>query len=249
METEFNFPSGEILCFNKPLSWTSFNLVNLVKLIVKKKVGAKIKVGHAGTLDPLATGVLIICTGKKTKEIESLQQLGKTYTGTIYIGATTPCFDLEKPIDKTFPIDHITNELVQVKAQSFVGKIDQTPPIFSAAWVDGKRAYDLAREGKEVELKPRTIQIEEFSTSNIRRFDDHILVDFKVKCSKGTYIRSLARDLGIALNSGAHLTALCRTEIGPYSITNAFSPDQFRDMMGVPLPTQERKQVITAASK
>lgn len=249
MKNDFDFQSGEILCFNKPLSWTSFNLVNLVKLIVKKKVGAKVKVGHAGTLDPLATGVLIICTGKKTKEIESLQQLGKTYTGTIYIGATTPCFDLEKPIDKTYPVEHISDELIQEKAQTFVGSIEQIPPIFSAAWVDGKRAYDLAREGKDVELRPRTIQIEEFTISNIIRNEDHILVDFKIRCSKGTYIRSLARDLGIALNSGAHLTALCRTEIGPYSISNSLSPDQFREIMGIPIPMGERRQEITPVLK
>jgi tRNA pseudouridine55 synthase len=231
---------------NKPLTWTSFNLVHLVKLIVNKRSSTKVKVGHAGTLDPLATGVLLICTGKKTKEIDQLQALGKTYTGSLLIGATTPCFDREKPEDATYPVSHISDDAILAAAQSFVGTIQQVPPSFSAAWVDGKRAYDLAREGKEVELNTRIISIEEFSVSNILHFPDKITLDFKVRCSKGTYIRSLARDLGLALHSGAYLTSLCRTAIGPYLIEQALSPEQFRALMGVPQPSQEFTPKITA---
>lgn len=241
MKPSFDFATGEVLCMNKPLTWTSFNVVNLVKLIVNKRSEPRIKVGHAGTLDPLATGVLLVCTGKMTKEIEKLQEMGKTYTGTILIGATTPCFDLEKPEDASYPVAHVTDESILKAAQTFVGSIDQVPPSFSAAWVDGKRAYDLARAGQEVELRSRTITIDEFSVSNIQRMNDRITLDFTVRCSKGTYIRSLARDLGLALESGAYLTALCRTAIGPYSINDSISPDQFRELMGVP-PTEPHKK-------
>jgi len=234
VNSPFNFSSGEVLCMNKPLTWTSFHVVNLVKLIVNKRSEPKIKVGHAGTLDPLATGVLLVCTGKMTKQIESLQELGKTYTGTFLIGATTPCFDLEKPEDATFPVAHISDQSILKAVQTFVGSINQVPPSFSAAWVDGKRAYDLARAGQDVELRSRIITIDEFSVSNIQRIDDRITMEFKVRCSKGTYIRSLARDLGLALGSGAYLTSLCRTAIGPYCLEDSISPDQFREMMGVP---------------
>ena len=230
---------------NKPLTWTSFNVVNLVKLIVNKRSEPRIKVVHAGTLDPLATGVLLVCTGKMTKEIEKLQEMGKTYTGSILLGATTPCFDLEKPEDATYPVSHITDESILKAAQTFVGRIEQVPPSFSAAWVDGKRAYDLARAGQEVELRSRTITIEEFSISNIQRLNDRITLDFKVRCSKGTYIRSLARDLGFALDSGAYLTALCRTAIGPYSIDDSISPERFRELMGVPPAENSQKSRFT----
>lgn len=203
-------------------------MANFVKYIVKRTSPNKIKVGHAGTLDPLATGVLLVCTGKKTKGIMELQDMGKTYTGTIVIGATTPCYDLEQPIDQYFPIAQISDEAIHKATQQFIGRIQQTPPIFSAAWVGGKRSYDLARAGKEVELAPREINIEEFSITAIRRKEKVIEADFLVRCGKGTYIRSLARDLGLALESGAHLSALCRTAIGDFKIEDSLSPEEFK---------------------
>ncbi len=224
----FQFAEGEIININKPLTWTSFQVANFVKYIVKRTSTTKIKVGHAGTLDPLATGVLLVCTGKKTKTISDLQNMGKCYTGTIVIGATTPCFDLEQAIDNYYPIAHISDEDIHNATQPFIGEILQTPPIFSAAWVGGKRSYDLARAGKEVELAPRLITIQEFSITAIRRKETFIEADIFVRCGKGTYIRSLARDLGIALGSGAHLSALCRTAIGEFKIEYALSPDEFK---------------------
>jgi tRNA pseudouridine55 synthase len=227
----FNFHQGEVLLIDKPLTWSSFQAVNKVKYAVKYHASmvvdgknVKPKVGHAGTLDPLATGLLIVCTGKKTKEIDSFMGLTKEYTGTFYIGATTPCYDLEKPIDVTYPTEHITNELLLQTALQFTGEQKQVPPIFSAVMVNGKRAYDLARAGKEVELKERSITISEFELTEIRL----PYVSFRVVCSKGTYIRSLARDFGLALNSGAHLTALRRTKIGEYNVKDAISPMDFQ---------------------
>jgi tRNA pseudouridine55 synthase len=181
------------------------------------------KIGHAGTLDPLATGLLIVCTGKQTKNIEQYQAQEKEYTGTFYLGATTPCFDLEKPIDAHYPTEHITNELIYATTKQFIGKIQQTPPLFSAIKIDGKRAYDIARAGQTAEIKSKEITITEFEITRIALPE----VDFRVVCSKGTYIRSLANDFGLALNSGAHLTALCRTRIGEYLLKNAMSIEEF----------------------
>jgi tRNA pseudouridine55 synthase len=223
---DLDFANGEIILVNKPLTWTSFNVVSKVKYAIKQhssliKDGVKLKakVGHAGTLDPLATGLLILCTGKKTKEIENVQSQKKVYTGTFFIGATTPCFDLEKEIDNTYSVEHITNELVFSTAKHFIGKQEQVPPPFSAIWVNGKRSYELAREGVKVELKSRIIEIEEFEITSI----NFPYVSFRIKCSKGTYIRSIARDFGLSLNSGAHLTALNREKIGEFDIANSIN--------------------------
>lgn len=219
------FTEGTVLLIDKPLHWTSFQAVNKIKWLLKSKLKIKTKVGHAGTLDPLATGLLIVCTGKKTKTIETYQAQQKEYTGTFFIGATTPCFDLEKEIDFTFPTEHITTELLHETTKQFVGKIMQTPPIFSAVKVDGKRAYDIARAGGEAVINPKEITIYSFELTRIALPE----IDFKVTCSKGTYIRSLARDFGLALQSGAHLTALRRTKIGDFSADNAFSMEDFQD--------------------
>ena len=228
----FDFYNGEVLLINKPYTWSSFQAVNKIKHAIKnhsslilegKKV--KPKVGHAGTLDPLATGLLIVCSGKKTKTINELMGLEKEYTGTFYIGATTPCFDLEKPIDNTFPINHITNELLLLTAKSFLGFQQQVPPIYSAVKINGKRAYELAREGLEAEINSREIEIKEFELTQINL----PFVDFRIICSKGTYIRSLSRDFGLALKSGAHLTKLIRTRIGDFSLTDAITPQEFSE--------------------
>ncbi len=226
----YDFRAGEVLLIDKPLTWTSFQVVNKLKYLIKhhpslmvdgKKVQPKI--GHAGTLDPLATGLLIICTGKQTKNIELYQAQEKEYTGTFYIGATTPCYDREKEIDVYYPTDHITNELIYETTKLFIGKIQQTPPLYSAIKIDGKRAYDIARAGKTAEIKPKEITISEFEITRIALPE----VDFRVVCSKGTYIRSLARDFGEALKSGGHLTALRRTRIGNYDVSNAVSVEAF----------------------
>ena len=228
----FDFYNGEVLLINKPYTWSSFQAVNKIKHAIKnhsslilegKKV--KPKVGHAGTLDPLATGLLIVCSGKKTKTINELMGLEKEYTGTFYIGATTPCFDLEKPIDNTFPINHITNELLLLTAKSFLGFQQQVPPIYSAVKINGKRAYEFAREGIEAEINSREIEIKEFELTQINL----PFVDFRIVCSKGTYIRSLSRDFGLALKSGAHLTKLIRTRIGDFSLTDAITPQEFSE--------------------
>ena len=209
---------GEILLVDKPYHVTSFEVVNKIKIALKKTFPDKIKVGHAGTLDPLATGLLIICTGKKTKQIEQIQALEKEYTGTFFVGATTPCFDKERDIDFTFPTEHITEELILSAAKKFFGKQMQTPPVFSAVHIDGKRAYDLAREGvEEIKINPKEIEIKQFEITRIAIPE----IDFRVVCSKGTYIRSLARDFGLALNSGAYLTALRRTRIGDFKTVDA----------------------------
>ena len=228
----FDFYNGEVLLINKPYTWSSFQAVNKIKHAIKnhsslilegKKV--KPKVGHAGTLDPLATGLLIVCSGKKTKTINELMGLEKEYTGTFYIGATTPCFDLEKPIDNTFPINHITNELLLLTAKSFLGFQQQVPPIYSAVKINGKRAYEFAREGLEAEINSREIEVKEFELTQINL----PFVDFRIICSKGTYIRSLSRDFGLALKSGAHLTKLIRTRIGDFSLTDAITPQEFSE--------------------
>jgi tRNA pseudouridine55 synthase len=214
-----------ILLINKPLGWTSFQVVNKVKWLLKQQ-GLKTKIGHAGTLDPLATGLLILCTGKFTKRISEFQEMQKEYTGTFILGATTPCFDLEKPVDAHYPIDHITEELLQSTSQQFIGDQEQVPPIFSAVKVDGKRAYELAREGSEATIQPKRIRIDTFELTRIQLPE----VDFRVTCSKGTYIRSLARDFGKALQSGAHLSALCRTRIGEFNILNALHLEHHEGM-------------------
>lgn len=225
-----NFYQGEILLINKPLGWTSFQAVNKLKHGLKKHESLLVdgkyvhfKIGHAGTLDPLATGLLIVCTGKKTKEIQTFQDLKKEYTGTFFIGATTPCYDLEKPIDATFPIEHITQKLILDCVKNFIGEQQQVPPLYSAIKINGERAYDIARKGETVEIKSRPIEILEFEITRIELPE----IDFRIVCSKGTYIRSIARDLGLALNSGAHLIKLCRTKIGDFEVKNAQEPEAF----------------------
>jgi tRNA pseudouridine55 synthase len=227
---DHDFYNGEVLLIDKPLHWSSFQAVNKIKHAIKHHpsfvingVRVKPKVGHAGTLDPLATGLLLICTGKKTKTIDTLVGLEKEYTGTFYIGATTPCFDLEKPVDHTFQTEHITPQLLLETSKAFTGEQSQVPPIFSAVFINGIRAYELARAGETAEIKPRTINIIEFELTSIQM----PLVDFRIVCSKGTYIRSIARDFGLALNSGAHLTSLRRTRIGSYSVNDAVEPAAF----------------------
>lgn len=218
-----DFKKGEVLFFDKPLGWTSFKVVGHARYHICQRIGAKkLKVGHAGTLDPLATGVVIVCTGKATKRIEEFQAHTKEYVATLRLGATTPSFDLEKEIDATYPTDHITRELVEETLRQFVGSIEQVPPAFSACKVDGKRAYDLARKGREVELKPKTLVIDEIELLACELPDIRI----RVVCSKGTYIRALARDIGVALHSGAHLTALERTRVGDVRLEDCLALDQ-----------------------
>lgn len=217
-----DFQAGEILCVNKPLDWTSFNVVSKIRYTLKHKLGVKkIKVGHAGTLDPLATGLLIVCTGKMTKQIESIQGLTKEYSGVITLGATRPSYDCETEIDQNFDVHHINEEMLEKTRQGFIGKQEQMPPIFSAIKIKGKKAYDLARKGKEVKMKKRPIEIVDF-TIDTEDFPD---IKFHVKCSKGTYIRSLAHDFGQCLNSGAYLSKLHREAIGDYRSENAWELD------------------------
>ncbi|MFN8274223.1 MAG: tRNA pseudouridine(55) synthase TruB [Flavobacteriaceae bacterium] len=221
-----DFSNGQVVLIDKPLHWSSFQAVNKMKWVLKSKLGLKkIKIGHAGTLDPLATGLLIVCTGKFTKKIPEIQGQAKEYTGTFYIGATTPSYDLETEIDARFDTDHITNELILKTTEQFLGEINQKPPIFSAIKKDGKRLYEHARAGETVEIAARKTVIHEFEITRIALPE----VDFRVVCSKGTYIRSLAYDFGLALNSGAHLTALRRTKIGDYSVVNSFEISKFED--------------------
>lgn len=232
----YNFYTGEVLLINKPYTWSSFQAVNKLKHAIKqhssflvegKKV--KTKIGHAGTLDPLATGLLIVCTGKKTKTINELMGQEKEYTGTFLLGATTPCFDLEKEVDKTYPIEHITQNDILNTAKEFTGVQQQVPPIFSAVMINGKRAYELARAGEEVEIKSREIEIKEFEITTINLPE----VSFRIVCSKGTYIRSIARDFGLALNSGAYLIKLCRTRIGNFKLSEAQTPQEFADKLKI----------------
>lgn len=223
-----------ILAFDKPLGMTSFQLVAKVrKSLTLAMGGRKIKVGHAGTLDPLATGVVVICTGKGTKEIDRLQAGVKVYDATLKLGATTPSFDLEHEVDRTFPTEHITESSVRDALKRFRGDIMQVPPVYSACKVDGKRAYDLARRGKadEVELKPKLLRIDEINLTDCRLEKQEI--DIHVVCSKGTYIRALARDIGEALDSGAHLTALRRTRVGDFGVNDCFHADDFAKMLGI----------------
>jgi len=224
MKTKADFPSGQVLLIDKPLHWTSFQVVNKLRWAIRKTFDIKkIKVGHAGTLDPLATGLLVICTGKMTKQINTFQDQIKEYTGTIVLGSTTPSYDLETEIDKTFPTEHITNALIKETTKQFIGNIEQYPPIFSAIKKEGKRLYEFARAGETVEIKPRFIYISEFEITKI----DGLNVYFRVVCSKGTYIRSLAHDFGKALQSGGYLSILRRTKIGDFNVTNAYSVESF----------------------
>lgn len=224
MKTVEDFKEGQVLLIDKPLNWTSFQVVNKIRWHIRQKFNLKkIKVGHAGTLDPLATGLLILCTGKFTKQIETYQAQTKEYTGEITLGATTPSYDLETEIDKQFPTEHITELLIYKTAKLFEGEINQKPPIFSAIKKDGKKLYELAREGKTTEIKSRKISINTFEITNINLPK----VNFRIVCSKGTYIRSLAYDFGLALNSGAHLSALRRTKIGNFNVENALDPILF----------------------
>lgn len=224
-----NPQKGEILCFNKPYTWTSFDLVNKVRGILRHRTrNRKLKVGHAGTLDPLATGVLIICSGKATKRIDELQADVKEYIATMKLGATTPSFDKETEEDATYPTDHITKELVEATLQQFVGTIEQIPPSFSAVRVNGKRAYQMARKGQEIELKPKQLTIDEIELMSCE-LPSQIVI--RVVCSKGTYIRALARDIGTALGSGAYLTDLCRTRIGKYKLADCLDITEFDDWL------------------
>ena len=217
-----DFISGEVVFFNKPLDWTSFDLVNKFRYKLSRKLRVKkIKVGHAGTLDPKATGVMIICTGRATKRIEEFQGQTKEYIATLKLGATTPSFDLEKEVDAIYPTDHITREMTEAVLRTFVGSIEQVPPAFSACKIDGKRAYELARKDEDVPLKAKTLVIDEIELI------DYQLPEIKIRvvCSKGTYIRALARDIGQALNSGAHLTALIRTRVGDVVLDKCLNPE------------------------
>lgn len=223
-----NFKKGEILYLNKPLGWTSFKVVGHIRYHICRRLGVKkLKVGHAGTLDPLATGVMIICTGKATRRIEEFQYHTKEYVATIRLGATTPSYDLEHEIDATYPTEHITRERVEEVLKQFVGEIQQVPPAFSACMVNGKRAYDLARKGKEVKLKPKLLVIDEIELLECDLTKMEIKI--RVVCSKGTYIRALARDIGEALHSGAHLTALTRTRVGDVCIEDCLNPLDFKE--------------------
>ncbi len=234
-----DFLAGEVLYFNKPLKWTSFDLVNKFRYKLSRKLKVKkIKVGHAGTLDPLATGVMIVCTGKATKRIDEFQYQTKEYVATLKLGETTPSFDLEKEVDAVYPTDHITRGLVEEVLKQFIGTIEQIPPVFSACKVEGKRAYELARQGEEVQLKAKTLVIDEIELLECSL----PVIKIRVVCSKGTYIRALARDIGQALKSGAHLIALERTRIGDITLDRCMNPeeiDAFLDREAMPVEVVE----------
>ncbi|MUH34235.1 tRNA pseudouridine(55) synthase TruB [Zobellia amurskyensis] len=224
--TQEDFLDGQILLVDKPLGWSSFQAVNKLKWVIRSKFKLKkFKIGHAGTLDPLATGLLIICTGKFTKRIPELQGQAKEYTGTITLGATTPSYDLETEVDQTYPTEHITEALLNKTLPQFIGDIEQRPPVFSALKKDGKRLYEYAREGKEVEIKTRSVNVSVFEIIEMTLPN----VKFRIVCSKGTYIRSLAHDLGQALQSGGHLSELRRTKIGDYNVNKAIDPNVFAE--------------------
>jgi tRNA pseudouridine55 synthase len=228
--TEEDYKNGQVLLIDKPLTWTSFQVVNKLRWEIRQRFNIKkIKVGHAGTLDPLATGLLIICTGKQTKQIDSYQGQVKEYTGTFTLGGTTPSYDLETAVDETFATTHISEELLHKTTEQFTGEIQQKPPIFSAIKKDGKRLYELARKGETTEIKERTVTVSKFEITKINLPE----VAFRIICSKGTYIRSIAFDYGKALNSGAHLSALRRTKIGDFSVGNALSVEQFIEKLKV----------------
>ena len=229
MKTGQNYLDGQLLLIDKPLEWSSFQVVNKLRWHIRQAYNIKkIKVGHAGTLDPLATGLLVICTGKMTKQIDTFQGQIKTYTGTFTLGSTTPSYDLETAIDQEFSTAHITPELIHQTTKKFIGEIDQFPPVFSALKKDGKRLYEFARAGETVKVNSRKVTITKFEITNI----EGLMVNFNVTCSKGTYIRSLAYDFGKALDSGAHLSALRRTKIGDFSVVKAVSIDEFISELG-----------------
>lgn len=219
-----NFTEGEIVCINKPYRMSSFGALARVRYLISQRLGVKrVKTGHAGTLDPLATGVLILCTGRATKRIDELQAHSKEYTATLQLGATTASYDMEHPVDATYPTEHITRELIEATLPKFVGEIQQVPPAYSACKVNGDRAYKLMRKGRDVELKPKTLRIDEIE---LLWFDpEKMQMSIRVVCGKGTYIRALARDIGEALNSGAYLTALCRTRVGDIRIEDCIKLD------------------------
>lgn len=224
-----DFKKGEIIAIDKPYRMSSFGALAHIRYVLSKKLKYKVKIGHAGTLDPLATGVLVLCTGKKTKEIEQLQTHTKEYTATLQLGATTASYDKEHTVDHTYPTKHITRQLVEETLKQFVGEIQQVPPTYSAVKVNGDRAYALRRAGEEVKLKPKTVRIDEIELTH---YDDELKqASIRVVCGKGTYIRSLARDIGRALNSGAFLTALRRTRVGEFSVNNCVSFDHFREWL------------------
>lgn len=223
-----DFKNGQVLLIDKPLNWTSFQVVNKLRWAIRRRFGIKkIKVGHAGTLDPLATGLLVICTGKMTKSIGELQAQSKEYKGTLRLGATTPSYDLETDIDQNWATDHITEQKMLEAARQLTGIIEQSPPIYSAVKQDGVRLYEKARKGEQVEVKKRQVEVHSFEITRIDMPD----VDFRISCSKGTYIRSLAHDFGKALDSGAHLVALCRTKSGDFSLEEAESIEEFLDRL------------------
>lgn len=225
-----DFIEGEILAFDKPYRWTSFDVVGKARWLICRHLGIKkLKVGHTGTLDPLATGVVVVCTGKKTKLIEQLQQHKKQYEATLQLGATTPSFDLEKPIDQYYPTEHITRQMIDDVIKKFIGEIWQVPPMFSAVKIDGKRAYSIARKGEDAELKPKQLVIDNIEVID---FDEEKMqLSLRIDCSKGTYIRALARDIGQALNSGAHLIALRRTRLGDIGVDDCMSFQQFEQIL------------------
>jgi tRNA pseudouridine55 synthase len=230
LKTEKDYLEGQLILIDKPLKWSSFQAVNAIKWAIRKRYQLKkIKVGHAGTLDPLASGLLLICVGKFTKRIHEFQEMSKVYEGTITLGSSTPSYDLETEIDNIYPTDHITQELIYKTKASFIGKIAQKPPVFSALKKDGKRLYEYAREGKELELKARFVEILQFEILEINMPDIH----FRIQCSKGTYIRSIAHDFGKALNSGGYLSSLRRTKIGEYNVDNAVTPANFKEMLDI----------------
>lgn len=231
-----DFVEGEIIAIDKPLYWTSFDVVAKLRWQLCRFLGTKkLKVGHTGTLDPLATGVVIVCTGHKTKEIDRLQYATKEYVATLQLGATTPSFDLEKEIDQTYPTNQITQSLIDEVLPRFKGEIWQTPPAFSAVKVDGKRAYSYARQGQEVELKPKLLAIDEIECLNFE--PEKMQLTLRVVCSKGTYIRALARDIGTALQSGAHLIALRRTRVGDITLKDCLTLEQFEEVLrNLPAP-------------
>ena len=225
-----NFSEGEVIGINKPYGISSFKALARVRYLISQKLGVKrLKTGHAGTLDPLATGVLILCTGKATKRIEELQNHTKEYVATLKLGATTPSFDMEHPIDGTYPTAHITMETIEQVLKNFIGEIKQIPPAYSACKVDGKRAYKMMRKGEEVNLKEKTLRIDEIEVISFDK--DQMRLTLRVVCSKGTYIRALARDIGVALNSGAYLVELCRTRVGNTKIENCITLDGFQDWL------------------
>ncbi len=224
-----DFRKGEIIAIDKPYRMSSFGALAHVRYLLSKKLGFKVKIGHAGTLDPLATGVLVLCTGKCTKQIEQLQTHVKEYTATLQLGATTASYDLEHPVNETFPTEHITRELAEETIQQFVGEIQQVPPTYSAVKVNGDRAYALRRAGEEVKLKPKTVRIDEIELVDYD--DEQKQMTIRVVCGKGTYIRSLARDMGRALHSGAYLTALRRTKAGDFSVENCIDYEHFQEWL------------------